>query len=170
LVEGGKAAEHEAAKAAEGVVAKVAKDGLREAAEDTGQAAEQSAAKAAEEEAAKKAEQNAVEDAVRPDGFARPSELERTHEIGGNASSRRVVEIRDSLAREGWKGNPVSIVEHDGWKYVVDGHHRLAAARRAGVEQIPYKVVELPFRGYRTLDDVLEVPPADNLRHKGKRF
>jgi ParB/Sulfiredoxin domain len=162
LVRGSKSAEREAEKAAEGIIAQVAKDALREADDDV--------AEAVERDAARSAGRDAAEHAARPDGLVHPSELQRTHEIGGNASSRRVIEIRDSLQREGWKGEPISIVEHDGKKYIVDGHHRVAAARRAGVEEVPYRVVELPFRGYRTMDDVLELPPPDNLRYKGKRF
>jgi hypothetical protein len=162
LARGSKSAEREAAQAAEGIIAKAAKDALREADDDV--------AEAVERDVARSAGRDAAERAARPDGFVSPSQLERTHGIGGNESSRTVMEIRDSMRQGGWQGAPVSVYEHGGRRYIVDGHHRIAAARRAGLEQVPYQVVDLPFRGYRTLDDVLELPSPDNLRHKGKRF
>lgn len=104
------------------------------------------------------------------DGYASPRDLERTHEIGGNSSSKNVAKIRDSMAADGWQGEPVSVLEHDGKKYLLDGHHRRAAAIRAGLDQVPYKLVNLPFKGYQTLDDVLGFVRPDNLRYKGRPF
>ncbi|MGB0758157.1 MAG: ParB N-terminal domain-containing protein [Rubripirellula sp.] len=34
----------------------------------------------------------------------------------------------------GWQGKPIEVIEHNGYRYVVNGHHRLEAARRAGIE------------------------------------
>lgn len=39
--------------------------------------------------------------------------------------------------------------------YVVDGHHRLLAAKKLGLEEVPIKKVELPYAGYSTTDDLL---------------
>jgi len=47
---------------------------------------------------------------------------------------------------------------------------RRAAAIRAGLDQVPHKLVSLPFKGYRTLDDVLGFVRPDNLRYKGRPF
>jgi hypothetical protein len=46
----------------------------------------------------------------------------------------------------------------------------VAAARRAQLDEVPYHRVDLPFRGYRRIDDLLEQVPPDNLRHKGRPF
>ena len=49
----------------------------------------------------------------------------------------------------------IKYVEHNGQKYVVDGHHRLIAAKRLGLEQVPIEQVELPYSGYKTIEDLL---------------
>ena len=158
MAEGGEEAAKVVSEAASGIVDDLAKKAFTEA-EHLGVEVTEDATTTATRDVAKDI-----------DGYANPRELARTHEIGGNRSSKNVREIMDSLRDEGWKGDPISVVEHDGQKYVVDGHHRLAAAKRVGFDQIPYKKVDLPFRGYRTLDDVLEAVPPDNLRYKGRPF
>ncbi len=40
-------------------------------------------------------------------------------------------------------------------KYVVDGHHRLLASKKIGLKDIPSKQVELPYSGYKTINDLL---------------
>ena len=42
-----------------------------------------------------------------------------------------------------------------GKKYVVDGHHRLIAAKRLHFQEVPIEEVELPYKGYNTIDDLL---------------
>ncbi len=37
----------------------------------------------------------------------------------------------------------------------VNGHHRLLAAKRSGLTEMPIEKVELPYVGYRTIDDLL---------------
>jgi hypothetical protein len=148
-----------AAKAGEAIIAKAAKDAFEDA------------EKVVAEDVGKDAAQDVTRDATRDiDGWVNPRELQRTHEIGGNASSRNVMNYRDSMMKDGWQGDPVTVVEHDGQKYLVDGHHRRAAAIRAGLDRVPYKTVELPHGNYRSLDDVLGYVRPDNLRYKGKPF
>lgn len=53
-----------------------------------------------------------------------------------------------------------SVVRHEGRSYVVDGHHRLDAAKRAGLDEVGVRDVtaeltENGFLGYRDMDDVL---------------
>ena len=50
--------------------------------------------------------------------------------------------------------SPIKFVEHDGQRYVVDGHHRLRAAKQAGVKEVPVQEVDLPYAGYKTLNDL----------------
>ena len=50
---------------------------------------------------------------------------------------------------------PVKYVVFDGKKYVVDGHHRILAAKKLGLLNIPAEEVELPYLGYQTTNDLL---------------
>ncbi len=70
-----------------------------------------------------------------------PSEFTRTEALTGRGSARQVSEIADSMKVNGWNGPPIKVVEVNGKMYVVDGHHRLAAASQAGVK-VQYEVVE----------------------------
>lgn len=94
---------------------------------------------------------------------ANPHELQRTHSIGGNASTRNVKNLRDAMRRGefDWDQSPISVVRGpDGTQYVVDGHHRLSAARRAGLDEVKVEDVTDQlnnggFLGYPDMDDVL---------------
>ncbi|MBO9555128.1 RHS repeat-associated core domain-containing protein [Cellulomonas sp.] len=72
---------------------------------------------------------------------APPSAFTRTEALSGRASSRTVAEITESMRLNGWQGEPIKVVELNGEKIVVDGHHRLAAAKRAGID-VQYEVVD----------------------------
>lgn len=37
----------------------------------------------------------------------------------------------------------------------VDGHHRLRAAKQLGLDKIPTQKVSLPYKGYKTINDLL---------------
>jgi uncharacterized protein (DUF1015 family) len=37
--------------------------------------------------------------------------------------------------------------------YVVDGHHRLAAARQLNLNNVPVEKTTLPYAGYKTPED-----------------
>jgi filamentous hemagglutinin len=39
-----------------------------------------------------------------------------------------------------WSNSPLDAVEADGALYITDGHHRAAAAARAGVKEVPVRV------------------------------
>ena len=70
-------------------------------------------------------------DSGRPIYRAPAHEFLRTHAISGRSSSRRVRQIMESMKANGWAGPPVMAVEHEGDKYLLDGHHRTFAARMA---------------------------------------
>ena len=87
-----------------------------------------------------------------------PSQFTRTEALSGRASARQVTEMAESMKANGWQGPPIKVVEANEKLYVVDGHHRLAAATQAGVKA-PYQVVDPstvigPGR-WSSLDDIV---------------
>jgi ParB-like chromosome segregation protein Spo0J len=57
----------------------------------------------------------------------------------------------------GWQGDPIKVVEHNGKRYIIDGHHRVEAARRAGID-VQYKIAspsEMAKYRYNSIDDVI---------------
>jgi hypothetical protein len=72
-----------------------------------------------------------------------PRSLKRTHSIEGNASSRQVREMAADMKAKGFDpAHPVDVVESGGDMFIVDGHHRVAAAKRAGLQEVPVTVVD----------------------------
>jgi hypothetical protein len=100
----------------------------------------------------------------------RPGAFVRTHALQGRASSSLVREIADDMRSAGWNGPPVKVVEMNGKRFVVDGHHRLAAAKRAGID-VPYEVVDprtvIGPGKWKSIDEILSdamVVGSDRLR------
>ena len=61
------------------------------------------------------------------------------------------------MRTDGWLDEPVEVVEHNGQLYIINGHHRVEAARRAGIE-VQYKIVGLEVMAkynYHNIEDVL---------------
>lgn len=61
------------------------------------------------------------------------------------------------MRAEGFVGEPIKVMEINGRRYILDGRHRVEAARRAGVE-VEFEVVsesDLPSFGYSSIDEVL---------------
>ena len=61
------------------------------------------------------------------------------------------------MRTNGWVGEPIEVVEHNGYRYIINGHHRVEAAGRAGID-VPYRVIsdaELRAYGYRDIDHVI---------------
>jgi hypothetical protein len=78
--------------------------------------------------------------------------LNATHKItmGKNKFNKFV----DVIKKEGIH-DPIKYVEYNGKKYIVDGHHRLQAAKILGIEDVPVEKVELPYAGYKNIEDLL---------------
>ncbi|MDM4718796.1 ParB/RepB/Spo0J family partition protein [Micromonospora sp. WMMA1363] len=60
-----------------------------------------------------------------------------------------------------WGQSPLSVVRHEGTTYVLDGHHRLAAAKwvgvgRVGIRDVTDELLNGGFRGYKDMADVLD--------------
>ncbi|MFE2284229.1 polymorphic toxin-type HINT domain-containing protein [Streptomyces sp. NPDC059443] len=107
-------------------------------------------------------------------GTADPHSLKRTEALSGNASKRNVDNLTASMKEGGWQGGPIKVAQHNDELYILDGHHRVAAAKRAGID-VPYQVVpeeELIARYSGGIDDVItawaEVGP-DKLVNRHKR-
>lgn len=83
---------------------------------------------------------------------ASPFDLQATH--SQTLSKKKMNKLIDDIKDNGIS-ETIKYVEHNGQKYVVDGHHRLIAAKRLGLEQVPIEQVELPYSGYKTIEDLL---------------
>ena len=81
-----------------------------------------------------------------------PSMLTQTHTL--TLSKKQYGDLVDSIRKNGII-EPIKYVEYNGTKYVVDGHHRLRAAKELGLEKIPTEKVSLPYKGYQTINDLL---------------
>jgi ParB-like chromosome segregation protein Spo0J len=46
------------------------------------------------------------------------------------------------MAKDGWQGDPIEVFEHMNSRYVINGHHRVAAAKKAGID-VQYRSLTL---------------------------
>jgi hypothetical protein len=91
-----------------------------------------------------------------PSGVTLPA-VTLTDEGGGRESSRLVQQYAESMRKGGWQGDPIEVVEHKGKRYILDGHHRVEAARRAGID-VQYEIVgpsEMAKYRYKSIDDII---------------
>ena len=61
------------------------------------------------------------------------------------------------MRRDGWVGEPVEVAATAGDLYIINGHHRVAAAKRAGIN-VPYRILggeELRTYRYGAMDEVI---------------
>ena len=81
-----------------------------------------------------------------------PLELKQTHKP--TMSQKQFSNLVESIKKDGIKES-IKYVEYNGQKYVVDGHHRLQAAKQLNLKDIPVEKVSLPYKGYKTIEDLL---------------
>ena len=63
--------------------------------------------------------------------------------------------LLDDIRKNGVKES-IKYVEHNGVKYIVDGHHRYFAAKKLKIAEILMEEVKLPYSSsYRTLQDLM---------------
>ena len=86
---------------------------------------------------------------------AKVGELIATH--GKTMSNKQLDKLTKSIKSEGIK-EPLTVTEHQGKTYILDGHHRALAAPRAGITEVPINKVELPFGAYKTPADLNFTP------------
>lgn len=91
-------------------------------------------------------------------GFAAPGAFRRLESLG-KASQEKVDEFAAVFKDLGNWGDfdPIKVFEHNGNKYVLDGHHRLAAARKANIDVV-YETVPLESihqYGYENISDII---------------
>jgi hypothetical protein len=80
-----------------------------------------------------------------------PYDLNITHKptLSNKAMARVIEDVRINSIKE-----TIKYVEHNGKKYIVDGHHRILAAKRLGMVEVPIEKVELPYSGYEKIEDL----------------
>ena len=81
------------------------------------------------------------------------SELTPTEEVRSKSNLKNLI---PQIAKEGIK-EPIEYVERNGVKYIVNGHHRYAAAYKLRLGEVPAKRVSLPRGGYKTVEDLTAV-------------
>lgn len=80
-------------------------------------------------------------------------ELIPTH--GMTMSRSQFAALKQDIAKNGIK-DTIKYVNLNGRKYVVDGHHRLLAARELGISNVPAEEVRLPYLGYGSIGDLFD--------------
>ncbi len=86
-----------------------------------------------------------------------PHQLERTEQLGGADDRARVDGIAESMSRDGWVGEPIEVLEHLNRRYVINGHHRVSAAKKAGID-VQYRSLtldEVKAYKYKSADEVV---------------
>lgn len=82
---------------------------------------------------------------------ARVSDLNNTH--GRTLSNKKYNNLKADISQNGIK-TPLDVVKYHGFKYVVDGNHRLMIARNLNINIVRVNYVGLPFLGYITPADL----------------
>ena len=81
-----------------------------------------------------------------------PYNLESTHKL--TMGKKRFKKFVNQVKADGKIKEPIKYVEHNGKRYIVDGHHRVSAAKEAGLKKVPIEKVKLPYKGYKSIDDL----------------
>ena len=100
---------------------------------------------------AKEGELAAVEGAKGVVENLSPRSLNPTH--GLTMSKNKFNKFMNDIKTNGIN-EPIKYVEHNGNKFVVDGNHRLKAAKRLDLKDVPSQKVNLPYQGYKTVNDL----------------
>ena len=75
-------------------------------------------------------------------GIASVRDFIPAHGIAGDGATKRVIRLAQEMKENGFQNIPaVSVISHEGKLILVDGHHRVAAARLARID-VPYEIVD----------------------------
>ncbi|WP_281878279.1 RHS repeat-associated core domain-containing protein, partial [Pseudomonas atacamensis] len=103
-----------------------------------------------------------------------PQTLKRVHTIEGKTSTKTVEDYKSQM-RNGYDSvEPIDVIEHDGNLYILDGHHRAAAARQTSTNVTIRLITDLIKydRTLNSIEDVLESANnvgLDRLEHRRRR-
>ncbi|MFJ2528369.1 RHS repeat-associated core domain-containing protein [Pseudomonas helmanticensis] len=95
-----------------------------------------------------------------------PHSVKRTHAIMGKRSTKHVENIRDQMRADGYDVNyPIDVAEHQGTFYILDGHHRAAAAKQTATPITINLITNIrEHKGQlNTIEEVIE--SANNVGH-----
>jgi RHS repeat-associated protein len=81
-----------------------------------------------------------------------PYELTPTHGLTNSKKSFSL--LKADIQQNGIK-EAINYVESNGTKFIVNGHHRVRAAKELGIKSVPVNQVSLPYGGYRNLNDLI---------------
>ncbi|WP_210559093.1 MULTISPECIES: RHS repeat-associated core domain-containing protein, partial [unclassified Pseudomonas] len=103
-----------------------------------------------------------------------PKTLKRVHTIEGKTSTRTVEDYKNKMRNGYGPTDPITVIEHDGNLYILDGHHRAAAARQTSTNVTIKLITDLKtYNGaLRSIEDVLESANnvgLDRLEHRRRR-
>jgi len=84
-------------------------------------------------------------------GTVPTKDLTPTHALTNskNQMNKLISDIRVNGIQE-----TIKYVDFKGTKYIVDGHHRVAAAKALGITNVPAIEVNLPYAGYKSVIDL----------------
>jgi ParB-like chromosome segregation protein Spo0J len=84
-------------------------------------------------------------------------------QLGGEFSGSKIRRLKKAMRDRGFdEAYPIDIVEIDGHKIIIDGHHRARAAGAAGIKEVPVRINPVtPEQGTTLLAQAAEA--AENL-------
>ena len=81
-----------------------------------------------------------------------PYDLQATHSqtLNKKNMNKLIEDIKNNGINES-----IKYVKYNNQKYIVNGHHRVIATKRLGLKVIPTEEVQLPYAGYKIIEDLL---------------
>ncbi|WP_414891847.1 RHS repeat-associated core domain-containing protein, partial [Pseudomonas serboccidentalis] len=103
-----------------------------------------------------------------------PKILKRIHTIEGKNSTKTVEDYKNKMRNGYDPAYPIDVIEHDGSLYILDGHHRAAAARQTSTNVTIRLITDLTKydRTLNSIEDVIESANnvgLDRLEHRRRR-
>ncbi|MBF0361953.1 MAG: ParB N-terminal domain-containing protein [Oligoflexia bacterium] len=93
---------------------------------------------------------NGISIGVKTENRINPYSLNVTHQT----ETLHYQKVFDQIKKDGLIKETIKFVEYNGEKYIVDGHHRVRAAKELKIKDVPIEKVELPYKGYKKIEDL----------------